>query len=99
MLNRPPLTANNAGQWAVASAPPDTDSKYAEGPLASLPESKVKNRWYEIFDIGVETRTGSNQATYTSPLTANAIQHIHTDSAPEFWLVETIVNAASAQLR
>jgi hypothetical protein len=98
MLNQPPQYANNGYAYAVPNAPPDSDSKYqGAGPLIVQP--KVRNKWYEIFDIGVEARTGSNQANYTSPLTAGSIMRIHTDSAPEYWLVETIVNAATAQLR
>ena len=97
MLNRPPLTANNSGAWAIPNAPPDTDSKYAD----DLPANPafIGNKWYEIFDIGTESRTGSNQVSYASPLTAGSIQRIKTDSPPEYWLVELIVNAATAQLR
>jgi len=98
MLNMPPQYANNGFQYAIPSAPPDSDSKYQPDNILN-PVKNVKNKWFEIFDIGVESRTGSNQASYTSPLTAGAIMRIKTDSAPEYWLVETVVNAATAQLR
>jgi len=97
MLNNPPLTANNDFQYAVIQAPPDTDSKYSGGGLYA--QQPVKNKWYEILDIGVESRTGSNQVTYASPLTAGAIQRIKTDSPPDFWLIEITVGAANTQLQ
>jgi len=99
MLNKPPQYANNAFNYAITQIPPDSDSKYQEGPYVPMPESKVRNKWYEIFDIGVEARTGSNQATYTSPLTAGSIMRIHTDSPPEFWLVAVLCGTANGQLQ
>jgi len=98
MLNNPPLTANNGFQFAVQQAPPDADSKYVVDPQWPQPNN-VKNKWYEVFDIGVESRQGSNSVTYVSPLTAGAIQRIKTDSPPEYWVISTVVNAATAILR
>lgn len=100
MLNGPPLTANNAGQFAVTQSGPDSDSKYANnfGPAQAL-APKVHHKWYSVYDIGVESRTGSNQASYTSPLTAGAIQRVHSDSVPDYWIVAVTVGAANTQLK
>lgn len=100
MLNGPPLTAYNAGQYAVQQAGPDTDTKFADnfGPAQAL-GPKVHHKWYQVFDIGVETRTGSNQATYTSPLTSGSIMRIHADSVPDYWVISSVVNAPNTQLR
>lgn len=99
MLNGPPLTANNAGQYAVPNAVNDSDSKYADnfGALQAL-GPKVHHKWYEVFDIGSETRTGSNQVSYHSPLTTGSIMRIHSDSVPDFWVISCVVNAANTQL-
>lgn len=100
MLNGPPLTANNAGMFAVPGGAPDTDTKYDNNfgvPQALGP--KVHHKWYEVFDIGVESRTGSNQASYASPLTAGSIMRIHADSVPDFWVISSVVNAPNTQLK
>jgi hypothetical protein len=100
MLNGPPLTANNAGQFAIDQAPPDSDNKYANnfGPAQAL-APKVQHKWYEVFEIGVESRTGSNQVSYAAPLTAGTIMRLHADSVPDFWQISTIVNVANTQLK
>jgi hypothetical protein len=95
MLNQPPLTANNAGAWAIPNAPTDTDAKYV---VANPPTTRIINKWYEILDIGTETRTGSNQVSYASPLAINAIQRIHTDTPPDFWIIAVRVGAANTEL-
>jgi len=98
MLNPPPGYANNAGQYAIVSAPPDADSKYVSQGYPPNTVPKAPARWYEVFDIGVESRTGSNQASYSSPLTAGSVQRIHTDSPPDYWVISILVNTANAQL-
>lgn len=100
MLNAPPTTANNAGQFAVQQAGPDTDSKYADnfGAVQAM-APKVHHKWYEVYDIGNESRTGSNQANYSSPLSSGNTMRIHSDSVPDYWFISIVVNAATAQLK
>lgn len=98
MLNQPPQYATNGYQYAVVQSGPDSDSKYAGQSTYPVPQGPVHTKWYEPFDIGVESRTGSNQVSYASPLTVGAVQRIKTDSAPDYWLITSVVNAATAQL-
>lgn len=100
MLNGPPLTANNAGQWAIPNAPPDTDAKWEDNfSVDQALKTKPTHRWFEIFDIGTESRTGSNQVSYASPLAQGGIMRVHTDSVPDYWMISMLVNTAGAQLR
>jgi hypothetical protein len=100
MLNGPPLTSNNAGQYAVDNIATDADSKYVEsfGPQYVM-GPKVQHKWYEVYDIGVESRTGSNQVNYVSPLAAGTLMRIHADSTPDYWLIGSLVNAANTSLK